>query len=34
MFYSQRRAYLDDQPKFSAKLDPTAKVGLNCKQRP
>src|ERR1019366_3491658 len=28
MSYSQRRAYLDDPPEFSAKLGPTAKVGL------
>jgi len=28
MFYSQRRTYLGDPPEFSAKLGPTAKVGL------
>src|SRR5437879_3667667 len=28
MFYSQRRAYLCDQPEFSAKSASTAKVGL------
>lgn len=28
MFYSQHRAYLGDSPEFSAKLGPTAKVGL------
>ncbi len=29
MFYSQHRAYLGDPPEFSAKLGPTAKVGLS-----
>jgi hypothetical protein len=28
MFHSQRRAYLDDPPEFSAKSASTAKVGL------
>src|SRR5665213_2110626 len=29
MFYSQRRAYLDDLPEFSAEFASTAKVRLN-----